>query len=83
MVKFCKEEDISANNIQIDGTHYKDQVIQPWDYIARNNIGYLEGCAIKYLSRWKNKNGIIDLKKAKHYIDKLIEIENEKSSTSK
>ena len=61
-----------ANDVQIGGDHYKFP-IQPWDYILANDIGYLEGTAIKYLTRWKRKNGVEDLKKAKHFIDKLIE----------
>ena len=65
----------TANATQVAGTHYKTQAIQTWDYIAANNIGYLEGNAIKYLSRWKSKGGVNDLLKAKHYIEKLIEIE--------
>jgi hypothetical protein len=68
---------MSANSIQISGSHYKDKAIQPWDYITQNNIGYLEGCAIKYLSRWKDKGGVDDLRKARHYLDKLIEMETE------
>lgn len=64
-----------ANSIQIGGDHYKrPDGIEPWDYIAANKIGYFEGCAIKYLSRWKTKGGIEDLRKARHYIDKLIEL---------
>ncbi len=66
-----------ANQIQHGGNHYKDKAIQPWDFIAKNNIGYLEGCAIKYLARWREKNGIEDLKKAMHYVQKLIELEEE------
>lgn len=70
-----------ANDIQHGGTHYKKMAIQPWDYIVSNNLGYLEGNAVKYLSRWREKNGVEDLKKAIHYIEKLIEIEtNEKQS---
>ena len=64
-----------ANDKQIAGTHYKALAIQPWDYIAGNGIGYLEGCAIKYLSRWRDKGGVDDLRKAQHYIEKLIELE--------
>lgn len=67
----------SANAEQVGGTHYRDQAVQPWDFIARNGIGYLEGCAIKYLSRWRQKGGVADLRKARHYIDKLIELETE------
>lgn len=64
-----------ANGVQIGGTHYKNKSIQPWDYIAANNLGYFEGNAIKYISRWRDKGGVEDLKKAKHYIDKLIELQ--------
>lgn len=64
---------MSANDIQINGEHYKDKAIQPWDYITGNNLGYLEGNVVKYVSRWKDKNGVNDLRKAKHYIEKLIE----------
>ena len=64
---------MKANDIQIGGDHYKDKSIQPWDYIISNNLGYLEGNIVKYVSRWKNKDGVRDLKKARHYLDKLIE----------
>ena len=53
----------SANQIQVAGTHYKNKAIQPWDYIISNNIGYLEGNVIKYVSRWRDKGGVDDLKK--------------------
>lgn len=66
---------MSAINSQIGGTHYKELAIQPVEYIHANGIGYFEGCAIKYLSRWKSKGGIQDLEKAKHYIELLIELE--------
>lgn len=68
---------MSANSIQVAGDHYRKKAIQPWDYIAANDIGYFEGNAIKYLSRWKEKGGIDDLRKARHYIDKLIELNTE------
>ncbi len=64
-----------ASEIQIAGDHYRSKPIQPWDYIAANNIGFFEGNAIKYLSRWKDKGGVEDLRKARHYIDKLIELQ--------
>lgn len=70
-------EKMNANAQQIAGSHYKDKKIQPWDYIISNNIGYLEGNVIKYVSRYRDKNGIEDLNKAKHYLDKLIESLNE------
>jgi len=62
-----------ANSTQVAGTHYKTKAIQPWDYIVGNNLGYLEGNIVKYVSRWKDKGGVDDLKKAQHYLTKLIE----------
>jgi hypothetical protein len=63
----------SANDKQISGNHYKGKTIQPWDYIISNNLGYLEGNCVKYVSRWKDKGGVADLRKAIHYLEKLIE----------
>lgn len=65
----------TANDVQVGGGHYKDRAIQPWDYIAANKLGFFEGNAIKYITRWREKGGVEDLRKAKHYIDKLIELE--------
>ena len=63
---------------QIGGTHYSDLAIEPIDFITANNLGFCEGNIVKYIVRWKAKNGIEDLKKARWYIDFLIEsIENE------
>lgn len=64
-----------ANSTQVAGNHYKDKAIQPWDYIIANNLGYLEGNIVKYVSRWKNKGGVDDLRKAQHYLSKLIELQ--------
>ncbi len=65
-----------ANNTQVGGDHYKKSSIQPWDYIVVNEIGFLAGNVIKYVSRYKKKNGLEDLKKARHYLEKLIEVES-------
>lgn len=62
-----------ANESQIGGQHYKSKGIQPWDYIHANSLGYMEGNIVKYITRWKDKGGVNDLKKAKHYLEKLIE----------
>ena len=63
---------------QIGGTHYSNLAIEPIDFITANNLGFCEGNIVKYIARWKAKNGIEDLKKARWYIDFLIEsIENE------
>lgn len=64
---------MSANNKQEGGHHYRNLSMQPWDYIIANNLGYMEGNIIKYVTRYKEKGGVEDLKKARHYLDKLIE----------
>jgi hypothetical protein len=74
------EKKESANSIQHGGDHYKSKTIQPWDYVAANNLGFFEGNAIKYITRHKDKNGIEDLKKAIHYLQKLIELEQQNES---
>ena len=66
----------SALATQVGGNHYKDLKIQPVEYIHANSIGYMEGNVIKYVSRWRAKNGLKDLEKAKHYIELLIELES-------
>lgn len=63
---------------QVGGKHYLQQHIQPWEameswFTAAEFEGYLRGNVVKYLARYRDKNGIEDLEKAKHYIEKLIE----------
>lgn len=69
---------MSALNKQIGGDHYKQFKIQPAFFSYVNEIPYLEATAIKYLCRWRNKGGVQDLEKAKHFIDLLIEFETTK-----
>lgn len=80
------QKDVALNkralDIQVAGNHYKELAIQPVEYIHANNIGYFEGNVIKYVSRWRSKNGIKDLEKAKHYIDLLIELEGKTDDKS-
>jgi hypothetical protein len=64
----------SANDIQVAGDHYKRKAIQPWDFIAANQLGFFEGNIVKYVTRWESKGGVEDLCKAQHYLQKLIEI---------
>lgn len=63
-----------ALSTQIGGEHYKKYSIQPVEFIIKNKLGFLEGCVIKRICRYENKNGLEDLKKAKHEIDLLIEL---------
>jgi hypothetical protein len=65
---------VSANAVQVGGGHYQGKAIQPWDYIVSNRLGYLEGNVVKYVSRWQDKGGRQDLEKARHYLDKLLEV---------
>lgn len=71
---------MSALTKQSGGSHYKDLAIQPVEYIHANGIGYMEGNVIKYVTRWKQKGGVADLEKAKHYIELLIELEANKEA---
>lgn len=67
---------VKASTKQVGGDHYKKFKIQPAEFCYKNEIPYLEATAIKYLCRWKDKGGIQDLEKAKHFIDLLIEFQN-------
>lgn len=66
---------MKASDDQVGGAHYKSFAIQPSEFIHRNGIGFLEGNVIKYVCRYKAKNGKQDLEKARHYIDLLLEWE--------
>lgn len=74
----CSGTDMSARETQIGGDHYASKRIQPWDAMAAwmspaQFAGYLRGNAIKYLARCDDKGGLEDLRKARHYLDRLIE----------
>lgn len=73
---------MSALNTQVNGTHYKELAIQPVEFIHANQIPYMEGNVIKYVTRWRSKGGIADLHKAKHYIELLIELEQKQAAPS-
>lgn len=64
----------TANDRQVGGDHYR-MAIQPWDVIDEWGLGFLDGNALKYIARWRRpgKNGLEDLRKAQHYLEKLIE----------
>ena len=65
----------TANETQVAGEHYRTP-IQHWDYVLANDLGYFEGQITKYVTRWRKKNGLEDLHKARHFLDKLIESES-------
>jgi hypothetical protein len=79
---------MDANDRQVSGNHYQTEM-QPWDFILANRLNFLEGNIIKYIIRHKKKGGLDDLYKAQHYLEKLIEVNDdvslgkEKSVTAK
>lgn len=64
---------MSANDKQVAGSHYKAS-IQHWDYVWANQLDYFQAQITKYVTRWKKKNGLQDLKKAQHFLEKYIEL---------
>jgi|CXWL01.1.fsa_nt_gi hypothetical protein len=72
----------TADDRQVGGSHYKDKAIQPWDAMKawmspEQFKGFLRGNVIRYIARCDDKGGVEDLKKCAHYLDKLIEHEEE------
>jgi len=65
---------MTANERQIGGDHYKTKY-EHWDLVLNTGMGYLEGCATKYVARWRKKGGLADLRKALHYVEKIQENE--------
>lgn len=64
--------------VQVGGDHYSRFPIQPMEYIEKNKLPFADGCVVKYITRWRFKNGIEDLRKAKHFIEMLISLEEQK-----
>lgn len=81
------KERANALDVQVGGGHYKDLAIQPVEYCMKNNLNYCQANIVKYATRYKDKSGVEDLKKIKHYVDLLIELEygegNEESVNNK
>lgn len=70
-----KNFNFRALDQQEGGSHYKDAKIQPVEFAHANNIPFIEGCIIKYVFRHRRKNGLEDLRKAKHFLELLAELE--------
>ena len=71
-----------ADDLQVGGDHYKNMGVQPWKAMEswmtpEEFRGFLKGNSIKYLARCNSKGGVEDVKKARHYIDKLVEVMND------
>lgn len=73
--KVKKEFNFRAIDQQVGGNHYKGMKIQPFTFAMANNFNAGQFGVLKYISRYKNKNGIEDLRKAKHFLELLAEEE--------
>jgi hypothetical protein len=69
----------NANAVQVGGDHYKIKGLQPWDAIHAWGLDFFCGNVVKYVARHEQKGGVEDLKKARHYLDKKIELMEGKS----
>ena len=72
------QQEVKATDTQVGGNHYTKLAIQPMRYSMENRLDALQHTIIKYVTRFRDKNGIEDLEKAKHCIDMLIEFERGK-----
>lgn len=77
------ERKLTANDRQVGGDHYKTGGLQHWDLVQMFQWDYFQGQITKYLMRWRKKNGLEDLEKARHYLDKYIEVERGKAEAAK
>ena len=73
----------NALSIQVGGDHYKNLAIQPAEYIHANNLSFLAGNVVKYISRHKAKGGAADVRKAIHYCQLILELEYKNKLESK
>jgi hypothetical protein len=64
----------AANETQVGGSHYRAEY-QHWDFVADLELDYFQACASKYVTRWRKKNGLEDLHKAPHYMQKRQELD--------
>ena len=64
---------LSKLSNSVSPEHYSQFEIEPFEFIHKNGLGFAEGNIIKYVCRWREKNGVEDLKKAMRYIELLIE----------
>src|SRR3990167_7851414 len=68
----AEDEEVSANDSSLVPAHYASAYLH-WDWVLRVRMGYLEACATKYVTRWREKDGIVGLRKALHYVNKVDE----------
>lgn len=73
--KITKGDVLKANERQVGGQHYKTTTgKEHWDIVAEFGLDYFQGNITKYVMRWRDKGKVEDLKKARHYLDKYIEL---------
>ncbi len=72
---------MAANDHQVGAEHYGLKDYQHWDIVWQFKLDYFQGQIIKYVMRWRDKNGMEDLKKARHFLDKYMELINEGEAT--
>ena len=65
------------NDVVNHPKHYTAGGIECIDYINACKFDYLEGNIVKYVTRYRNKNGVEDLRKAESYLRMLIERESD------
>lgn len=70
----------SALSQQIGGSHYKDMPFQPIQLISMLDLDFFQGNVVKYVSRYKLKDGVNDLAKAKHYCQMAMELDDKKAT---
>ena len=75
--------DMKATDIQIGGNHYKDMVMQPIELITALRCSFIQGCIIKYISRYRAKNGVQDIKKCIHYAQLAIQLGDKRRCNDK
>ena len=64
---------------QIGGSHYKNFTIQPYEFISKNNLSFFQGCVVKYVCRYLNKDKIKDLQKIIHYCElEILKLKDKK-----
>lgn len=74
---------MKATDVQIGGSHYKDMAMQPIELIVTLRCSFIQGCIIKYISRYKNKNGAQDIRKCIHYAQLAIELGDKRRCNDK
>jgi|TARA_R100000005_G_scaffold95484_1_gene77097 hypothetical protein len=72
-------DDVFPQGRQVGGSHYVHFTIQPYEFIAKNDLTFFQGNVIKYVCRYRFKNGVEDLDKIIHYCElEKLKLQDEK-----